>query len=826
MGFRDLVNKFTSGELDPKFLAEVDFDGYRKSARRLRNIIVTPQGVAQRRWGTIFEAALMVGGQNVTNRDEVRLIPYEFNADELYWIVIQEDAGFNVTFNIFLDDTIVAAVGTNLYTAAQIREIRWEQDIDRIILFHKDVRPQELRRTNSTTWALNQIGFQFRPTYDFTYQDDPADLPTANTPYWDAAVTITPNAAAATTMTGSVAIFTSNHVGGLIYGKGGVFRITSVNAAGTVATGYTIEDFPGASAIRGDLCAVLEVAWNDGSVVGLAPAGPNRGWPSRGAFYQSRLGAGNSPALPGTAFASVVKAYSDFDDSDSDASTGWGIELGVTGNDVITDIIAAKSLILLGNKGPASTSILIDTPTTPTNAFLNTQGTESSRNMDGVLLDNQIIYADKAGNTIWSMAYEIPDTGYNVQNASILSSHLIRNPRWADVYDPSAIDGRYYLLVNDDGTLAIYNTVIDENIHAWTLADTIGEFVDVATAGNEAKVLVKRRIASPLGVSATPSADYTVDSTFNAFRNITDTIDAGSNSLVFAEDEDYILVGNQIKFTQLSVTFNAPSIADLGLTFEFLNDLGTWEELTPVDGTLGFIQDGIIDWDLDDVSNWLAQPILRTTQTYGEYPNYYWLRIRRNNPVFIFPQVDILTMQTDTQEVIYLERFSFDEYMDCVIDTASDMSGLITGLNALQGQKAYFFANGFPIGNYTIDDIGEVTVEAKESTIKVGLEAPPILTPMPIVALLGNGVSVYEPAHVDYIYIDYYQSSGLKVDTFNVPNLIPGEVLSDSVPQPVSGFTKIATFKGWNPRTEFTITQGYPAPFIIRGISYTIEVNP
>jgi hypothetical protein len=833
MGFRDLVNKFTAGELDPKFLAEIDYDGYRKSARKLRNVLVTPQGVVQKRFGTVFETQILDNAIPITDIEQARLIGYDYFLDEDYWIVIRpEMMGAKVAFDIYLGDALQTTVLTTVYTAAQIREIRWVGDTSSIILLHKKVPPQELRRgAASNVWTLRQIVFQFKPTFDFTYQDDPASLPTTNMPYWSNGVTLTPNAAAATMVTASIAIFTSNHVGGLIYGNGGVFRITAINPAGTVATGYCLNDFENANPIRGDLAAVLETAWNDGSAIGGAPVGPNRGWPGHGTFYQSRLVLGGSLQLPALAAASVVKAFFDFDDSDSDISTGWSVELGVTGHDILTDILAAKSLILLGDRGPASTSILLDSPTTPNNVFVNTQGTEGARDVDGVMLDNQVIYPDRAGNTIWSMAYEVPDTGYNIENASILSSHLIRGPRWADIYDPDAIDGRYFLLVNTDGTMAIYNTIRDENIRAWTLAQTLGSFIDVSTAGNKGKVLVRRKIATP-APSSNPTATYTVDKTFNAFRNVTAKIDAMTSTIIMPNyssgdnNGPYLLIGNEIQFTQASFSFNVTASQNLNLKFEFLNDLGTWEEFFPADNTNGFMNSNTVTWTQDDVSNWLAQPIPRTTKIYGELPNYYWIRIRRQNSNTL-AAIDLATILVNTQDSIYMERLSFDEYMDCVVTGfTSDATGMVSGVTQLAGQKAFFFADDFPVNDFNIDINGNTTITAKNADLKIGLQCPPNVTPMPLVILMSNGASVYEPAHVDYIYLDYFESLGIKVDGFNTPNVIPGVYLSDEVPETQTGYIKIPVFKGWDARTEFVITQGYPAPMIIRAISYTIEVNP
>lgn len=837
MGVRDLVNKFTSGELDPKLIAEVDFDGYRKAARKLRNVVAIPQGGATRRFGTLYEATIMNGADFVTNIDEVRLIEYEHRNSDIFDIIIRPDTTNVVNFDIYLFgvyETTVAAPSST-YTVDMIRQIRWVKDYDRLIILHQDVPPHELRWIANNNWTLTAIQFQFFPTYDYTYSDDPTTLPTANTPYWTTGVTFTPSAAsgASITLTASIAVYTSNHVNGLYYGNGGVLRITAIDSTGKIATGYTLDDFVDTSAIPGQLSTLLERAWNDGAIIGSAPAGIDRGWPGHGCFYQSRLALGGSPALPGTVYASVTKAYYDFDDSDADPSSSWGVEIGVTGNDILQDVLATKSLVLLSNKGPASTSILIDTPTTPTNAFLNTQGTEGARNMNSVIIDNQVIYADLAGNTIWSMAYEIPDTGYNISNASILSTQLIRGPRWADIFDPDDIDGRYYMLVNSDGTLAIYNTIQYENIHSWTLCTTTGAFIDVAATANQAKFLVRRKVVTTNATGDVSSA-YIVDGTFNAFRNVTESIVTGSGTSILLQNENYFLVGGEIVFTKLAFTFIIPTSGSINPTFEFLNNTGSWQTFTPTDGTLGMTQNGVISWTQSDVSNWKAQPIAKTDSIFGDKPNYYWMRIRRNNELLaVKPVVDTLFLNNENR--IYLENAVFTApvggveqgvYMDSQINTSSDIAGLVTGLESLAGQNAFLFANGFPIGTFYVPINGELTIDTTSAFVSVGLDCITNITPMPIIALLQNGVSVYEPAHVDFMYVDYFESLGVTVNGQPIPQVSPGDFMTSPVPQPDTNYYKIPTYNGWDPRAEFVISQSYPAPMTILAVSYTIEVNP
>jgi len=837
MGMRDLINKFTSGELDPKFFAEVDYDGYRKSAAKLRNVIATPQGGVQRRFGTFYQTTILDGATYVTNIDNVRLIEYEFSNTEIFDIIIRQSTTNVVAFDIYLGSilngvpivtlqiTLNAPAAT--YTQAMIREIRWVKDYDRIILLHADVPPYQLRRIANNNWVIERLQFQFFPTYDFSATDNPATLPTPNVPYTSNTVTFTPNLVHATTLTANTAVYTSNHVNGLYNGNAGLFRITSVNAAGTVATGYCLEDFFDTSPINGTLSNLTERAWNNGQVIAGAPAGINRGWPAHGRFYQSRLLLGGSPALPGTVYASNTKEYSNFDDSVSDPSFTYSLEISVTGNDVLTDILATKSIVLLSNKGSATSNLLLAEPTTPTNNFINTQGTEGSREMNAVYVDNQILYADTAGNTIWDMAYDIPDTGYTISNASILSAQLIRSPRWADVFDPDDLDGRYYLLVNGDGTMAVYNSLKDENIKAWTQANTTGAYIDVACTANQAKTLTRRKVGT-LTPTGYPEAVYIVDSTFNAFRNITAQTLTNTPVPYFVNDGDYLLFGSEIVFTKLGFVITIDASQPLNLTYEFLDATNNWETFVPVfDGTVGLTSDGIIMWNQPQVDDWLSQPVLGTTPSYNELKSYYWLRIKRNIPGPITNPVSNITT-INTQNRIYLEDCDFSIYMDCQIQTTSDVNGDIIGLDPLAGQNAFIFANEFPLKTYYISPTGTVNVgiDNANANITIGLDYTTMIVPMPVIALMQNGWSVYEPVHVKTMYIDYYNSLGIVVQGQNVPQISPGSFMTQPVPVPETGYYKMAMYNGWDSRAEFLITQSYPAPMLIRGVSYTIEVSP
>jgi len=827
MGYRSLINKFTSGELDPRLLGEVDYEGYRKGARKLRNVLCIPQGAAQRRFGTDFNAAILdENGDYITDEDSAKLIAYEYLSSEIYWLVLKDNGNSGVNVDIYLDDVLQTTVLLGSYVPADIPNIRWEEATNSIIFFNESYMPVILRRTSAAVWTSLTMVLSLYPTDDYSSLDSPDNNYTNN------GTTFTPNAVAATTITASTAVFTSNHsgispnAGGLFFGNGGVFRIVSVNAAGTIATGYALVDFADTSAIKGSDAKLAERAWGDGSVQGSAPAGASRGYPRHGAIFQSRFIMGGNTDAPGAAHASEVKEYLSFDDSNTEPSSGWGVEVGITGSDEIREFVSGKTLVILSSKGSSSTNILVEAPVTPLNVYLTTQGREGARNIDSVILNNQIMYADRAGNTIWSMIYDVPDSGYSVINASILSSHLIREPQWAAVFDPPDVDGRYYLLVNADGTMAIFNSILEENIKAWSLATTTGKFIDVAAVANQAKVLVKRKVSTDTSVGDMNDI-YTVDSTFNVFRSIIGTIVAGSGTTVLSASDSYVLIGNEIPFTEMNLTFDTPASADLQLEFEFLAEDGTWESFTPTDGTAGFTSDGTIEWTFTGASmdNWGAKVIENAGTVYGDGQVLYWMRVRRTNSASVTaPIVDAWTINTESR--IYLEQLLFSEVMDSVITTTANSIGLIMGLEHLSGQNVFVFANTFPLGTYYIDTDGLLLIpEAADADIIVGLDYKPYIVPMPLVALLQNGYSVYEPQHIKSIYIDYYESLGVTVNGQNVPQVVPGLFMTDYAPVPDSGYYELPSYGGWDPRVDITISQSYPAKMTIRGISYEVEIG-
>src|SRR3712207_9305087 len=95
-GARTLKTSFTAGEVAPELLGRPDLRAWANGARRLRNVFIQPTGGVARRPGLRHVATLP---------GPARLIPFEFNTEQTYLLVLTAGA-----MRIFVGDAPVAQV--------------------------------------------------------------------------------------------------------------------------------------------------------------------------------------------------------------------------------------------------------------------------------------------------------------------------------------------------------------------------------------------------------------------------------------------------------------------------------------------------------------------------------------------------------------------------------------------------------------------------------------------------------------------------------------------------------------------------------------------
>jgi len=469
-------NDFSHGEIDPKMKSHIDMALYQKSAQQLRNVVVLPQGGARRRFGTEFLVSL-----GALADGEYDTFEFTYDIDNKYLLYLT-----NFLITIYKDDvqvdTVVSPWPSSLFVNHEIKVV---QSKNSLVFLHEDYAPRELvRGATDTDWALGTIVFKNYPTYDFKQN------------YNSFTFTLNNVATGTRTLTCNNDVFvSSDYVGGTFIGIGetndigeqteGFARITAVTDART-ATVTIQKQFDGSftSGVSGSQVLLGEKSWSD-----------TRGWPISGTFDENRLVFGGSKSLETGVFMSVSNDFLNFDTGTGQDNDSIQYILNSDGIGRINYIVSDSSLEIFTTNGEYVAQKLDGTPLTPRNLSFRRQTNNGSSNVAPQVIDNQTVYVKKGGKGVLSFFYDDTRGSYQSQNISVTSPHLIRNPVDSAILKGSTTnDADYLFFVNEDGTLAVFQTLKEQNVAAWTLSTTQGYFKRIVSVGSDIYFLVQRRV--------------------------------------------------------------------------------------------------------------------------------------------------------------------------------------------------------------------------------------------------------------------------------------------------------------------------------------------
>lgn len=507
MGFLINQNDFTHGELEPRMLSKSNLELYRKGAQLLRNMVVLPTGAAQRRPGTLFIKDLGDLGENYM------LDNFIYDEDTSYLLVFT-----NLLITVFYQDAQVATIVSPWPTAAlAARKLTFSQTQNSMIICHEDYAPYTLvRGANHATWTLAAFSFKNYPGYDFKQDYD------SNTFKLSATVVGT------ATLTSSVNIFDASYVGGWFEGYGkelsgqlGVAKITGFTDAKNVTVEITSEFDSNFTTFKpGSQVLLTEPAFS-----------ATRGYPICSTFYEGRLYFGGSKSLPDTIFGSVIDDFRNFDVGTGDADDAVQMTIGGHKVGLIKYILGDKSLQIFTSRAEFTAPQVEGRALTPSTFSIKKQSANGCKTVPPVVLDNQTFYVKRGGRGVMNFIFDDENQGYSSQEVSLLSPHLIQDPQDAAILSGSTRDNADFMfLVNGDGTLAIYQSKINENVSAWTLSNTAfatdGKFTRVVEVGEDIYFGVERTVDGSTSTYLEKlDFDVYTDSTYtNTYGVATDTI--------------------------------------------------------------------------------------------------------------------------------------------------------------------------------------------------------------------------------------------------------------------------------------------------------------
>lgn len=308
------------------------------------------------------------------------------------------------------------------------------------------------------TWTFSDSVFKNLPYYDFNgpaVSYDSITFTPASTS--GASVVITLSAPYAPLTVPSAGA--SQYIGGAFFGGGGSSRIISV-ADTTHFTVAVQTPFNGNSSgggpILGTLAFLAQPAWSDA-----------RGWPQKCSSYQNRAIFANSDSLPNGFWTSVINDYTDFGDltSDDDDAISWYPSSNEV--NVIRFIVPFRSITVHTNSGIYSSPLSEISAITPSTFTLQLQDSTPASVLIPQAIDNQIIVI--SGNDVHTMLWDGINNAYTSNIVSIANEQLIRDPVDETAFaDLTRAGSRYVFIVNANGSMAVYQTLLSEVVSGFT----------------------------------------------------------------------------------------------------------------------------------------------------------------------------------------------------------------------------------------------------------------------------------------------------------------------------------------------------------------------
>ena len=207
-----------------------------------------------------------------------------------------------------------------------------------------------------------------------------------------------------------------------------------------------------------------------------------RGYPAAVTFHQNRLVFAGSLAQPDTVWFSKTGNFYNFNLGEAKDDESIQITASVGEIQQIRHIVSNRDLQVFSASAEFYVPAFQNQVITPTNAQLRRQtpfgsGFERPQSIDGATL-----FVQKGGKIIREYIYSDSEAAYVANPISTISSHLIKTPiEMNTLYGALSRSESYVFILNNDGTLAVFNSNRAEQRAGWVEFTTNGKFHSTIT---------------------------------------------------------------------------------------------------------------------------------------------------------------------------------------------------------------------------------------------------------------------------------------------------------------------------------------------------------
>ncbi len=475
---RTYQTNFSAGQMDPRMLGREDVGIFSNSATTLTNSSPLVQGGVRRRPGTKYLA---------TETGHTRLERFRFNSTQLYIFAFS-----NTELKIFnAAGSLLQTLTSQPWTATTMWEMRMTTSGDTTIIVHEDFMMKKLLRTGASTFTISDFVFEahssgyprYHPFYKFA----------------DDAITLNPSGTTGSiTLTTSADYWTSAHVGSIVRYKGKELDVTGYTSA-TVVDATVRETLPASTA---------DAEWDE-NVFSAA-----NGYARSTTFHPRRLWFGGSRDLPNFMWGSKSNAFFNFD-----VGTGLDDESvqGGLGQDEVNNIMhlhSGRHLQIFTDSAVLYLRESDSQPITPAAYDPRFSVPYGTSNVTPVRFDGATIFVQDTGKVVRELLWNDLQDSYVGEPISLVSNDMINDVQQMTVfYGNTTGPEQWALIINADGTCAIYHSVRSEKIAAWYPWTTTGNFESVTELNGIVYTSVKRTIPSSTVVYYLEEFDFdkTVD---------------------------------------------------------------------------------------------------------------------------------------------------------------------------------------------------------------------------------------------------------------------------------------------------------------------------
>ncbi len=490
---------FTTGELDPLMRMRSDLKTYFRGARDLRNTQLLVQGGVKRRDGTVFRQDLLV---------DTYLHEFSFTEGQDYGLGFQ-----NTKLVIFdIDGSIVQTLTGCPWNATQMKEMTIATSADTIIICHKDFAQYRVLRTSATTFTAADFSFDTHSSGNPVYQ-----------PYFkfvSNAITMTPSGTSGSiNLTCSVDHFVAADVGSLYRYKSKEILINTITSA-TVAACTVKETLASTTA---------DEDWDEQTF------STRRGFPRAVAFHAQRLLFSGSTDRPDGFWGSQTSAFFNFDVGSAEDNEAIDVTIAADDISEVRHLVSSRNIQVFTNGGEMYVPTSAGTPLTPSNIqFLTQTPYGVTQGVAPVKFDGATIFLQSSGAVIREFIFNDIEQAHTSDAISPASNHLL-----GTVIDSAVLLGtastpeQYAFFVNDDGTVAVFHSVRNEQLAGWVPWD-IGtdKYLSITQVGSKLFAVTQRTIA---GTTVYWLEEFDPDVTLDAVTKYDTSTELSTNG-TFASD--------------------------------------------------------------------------------------------------------------------------------------------------------------------------------------------------------------------------------------------------------------------------------------------------